>query len=177
MTVFTFVCPTCGEERTNKKRRCYQCKPVRMSEETRQKIRQTLKGVKHSEERRKNISEAKRRHAAEGRVFDIAAYMHGKPGPRTRSAGAERIVKDGRVQVKCDDGKWRYRARVVWAAANGPIPRGRLIHHINEDPMDDRLENLQLVTRAEHARLHNSIEVAREYRHRPVEARKRVGSY
>jgi len=67
--------------------------------------------------------------------------------------GAERI-ENGHIKVKCADGKWRYRARLMWEAANGPIPAGRLIHHRNEDPFDDRLDNFQMVTRAEHARIH-----------------------
>jgi hypothetical protein len=33
-----------------------------------------------------------------------------------------------------------------------------LVHHINEDRSDDRLENLQLATRAEHARIHKLLE-------------------
>jgi hypothetical protein len=173
----TFICPTCGEERTGQRRRCYQCTGAKQTPESKELIRQALKGVKHSEERRRKNSEAKKRHAAEGRVFDIGAHTRGKPSPRALPVGAERIAKKGRVQVKCADGKWRYRARLVWEAANGPIPRGRIIHHDNEDPMDDRLENLLMVTRAEHAAIHSTPEVARERQRRAVEARKRNGSY
>jgi len=81
------------------------------------------------------------------------------------------------MQIKCEDGKFRYRARVVWAAVNGPIPLGRLIHHRNEDPFDDRLENLQMVTRAEHARIHTNPEKQRAMQLLGVAARKRTHSY
>lgn len=103
--------------------------------------------------------------------------MRDKPHPFAVPTGTERIVKDGRVSVKCEDGKWRYRSRLVWEAANGPIPPGILIHHGNENPIDDRLENLMAVTRAEHARIHSTPEVARERQRRTVDARKRNGSY
>lgn len=46
------------------------------------------------------------------------------------------------------------RARVVWQRAYGPIPSGYHIHHLNGDIHDDRLENLALLTAAEHSRLH-----------------------
>lgn len=174
----TFICPTCGEERSGKRRRCYQCTGTKLTAESKEKIRQTLKGVKHDEQRRRNISAGKRQQiAADGRVFDLAAYMRDKPHPLAMPVGTERIAKKGRVEVKCADGRWRYRARLVWEAANGPILPGRIIHHDNEDPMDDRLENLRMVTRAEHARIHSTPDVARERQRGAVEARKRNGSY
>lgn len=55
--------------------------------------------------------------------------------------------------LKTEDG-WRRRAHLVWEAANGPMPPGTLIHHDNEDELDDRLENLVLVTVSEHMRIH-----------------------
>jgi len=62
---------------------------------------------------------------------------------------------DTRVWVKmAEPNVWRERAVVVWEAANGPRLRGNVIHHINGNPMDDRIENLVSLTRAEHARVH-----------------------
>ena len=176
--MITFICPECGEERTGKRRRCYPCTAAKHTPESKERIRQALKGVTHSEERRRNISAGQKRAVEAGwSPYRIGDLTRGKPSPKASPVGAERIVKDGRVQVKCEDGKWRYRSRLVWAAANGPIPRGILIHHDNEDPMDDRPENLMAVTRAAHARIHSTPDVARERQRRTVEARKRNGSY
>lgn len=108
-------------------------------------------GVKHPEERIEANRQGQLR--SNGERFDVGALTKGKPAHNRRAVGSTRI-SNGHTQIKCEDGKWRYRARVVWAEANGPIPRGRLIHHINEDPHDDRLENLQMVTVAEHMRIH-----------------------
>lgn len=44
--------------------------------------------------------------------------------------------------------------RAVWEANNGPIPAGHDVHHRNEDRTDNRNDNLQLLTEAEHHRLH-----------------------
>ena len=41
--------------------------------------------------------------------------------------------------------------------ANGSIPKDMMIHHINNNKQDDRLENLQLVSREEHGKLHKEI--------------------
>ena len=46
--------------------------------------------------------------------------------------------------------------RAVWAAANGPIPPGVHIHHIDGDKANNRLDNLQPLDGPEHMRLHKS---------------------
>jgi hypothetical protein len=57
---------------------------------------------------------------------------------------------------------WRKRAVVVWEAANGPVPRGSVVHHRDRDSLNDAIENLQALTRKEHADEHRGeLEAAR----------------
>lgn len=48
----------------------------------------------------------------------------------------------------------RYLHREVWAAANGPIPAGMQIHHLDENNANNALGNLQALTSKEHAAMH-----------------------
>lgn len=43
---------------------------------------------------------------------------------------------------------------VVWEHYNGKIPKGYQIHHIDGDRYNNNIENLELVSRSEHARYH-----------------------
>lgn len=47
-----------------------------------------------------------------------------------------------------------YLHRVVWESANGPIPEGHDIHHIDGNPLNWHLENLRCLPHGEHAALH-----------------------
>ena len=40
--------------------------------------------------------------------------------------------------------------KLVWESANGPIPHGWVIHHLNGVKTDNRLENLAAMPRNEH---------------------------
>jgi len=51
----------------------------------------------------------------------------------------------------CSNAKYKHYAvhRAVWEAFNGPIPEGMEINHKNLDRCDNRLENLEILTREE----------------------------
>jgi len=63
--------------------------------------------------------------------------------------------KHPRAWVKiAEPNVWRERAKIVWTAAHGDIPAGHVIHHRDRNPLNDAIENLQAMTRADHAREH-----------------------
>lgn len=69
----------------------------------------------------------------------------------------QRTDKNGAVRawVKiAEPNTWRLRAVVVWEATHGPLPRGRLVHHRDRNPLNDDLSNLAALTRAEHVKEH-----------------------
>lgn len=44
--------------------------------------------------------------------------------------------------------------RVVWSYYYGEIPKGYVIHHIDENPANNNIENLQCMSRLEHGKIH-----------------------
>jgi hypothetical protein len=52
------------------------------------------------------------------------------------------------------NGKWIKIYRYIWIQAYGEIPKDHMIHHINGNHDDNRIENLQCVTQKEHSILH-----------------------
>lgn len=49
-----------------------------------------------------------------------------------------------------------YEHRHVWEQANGPIPAGHHVHHINHDRADNRLANLELRDGFDHLSEHST---------------------
>ena len=50
--------------------------------------------------------------------------------------------------------KWELYAVYLVKQAGFEIPKGSVVHHINKNCLDDRIENLQILTRAEHINIH-----------------------
>lgn len=71
---------------------------------------------------------------------------------------------DGYVKVRvgvehplADPNGYAYEHLLVWCAAGRTRPTGgELLHHINEDKTDNRLGNLELLSRCDHNALHNA---------------------
>lgn len=103
-------------------------------------------GRKRSEETRKRISEAKKKYRKR------ADYEFG---------GHEKMRDDGYITVFVPDHPMAtkdgfvLKHRLVMAQHLGrPLEKGEDVHHINGIRSDNRIENLQLLTRSEHAKLH-----------------------
>ncbi len=65
----------------------------------------------------------------------------------------QRARQEKRVNFK---GKWMREYQAIYCLHHGldRIPDGYEIHHIDHDPTNNSIENLQLVTQAEHKRIH-----------------------
>ena len=76
--------------------------------------------------------------------------------------GYERIDTDGRTMIKIGK-KFLKKSKYVFLKENTKgmysIPSGWLIHHINGNLDDDRVENLICLPRSYHISLHNNIQL------------------
>lgn len=60
---------------------------------------------------------------------------------RLREVGTERIDHN-RVMVKCEDGKWRLKNRVVYEQQYGELPKGYCVMHLDSNPLNCEASNL-----------------------------------
>lgn len=66
-------------------------------------------------------------------------------------------VRVGKDHPLADPNGYAYEHLGVWAAAGRPLPGpDELLHHRDEDKTNNRLGNLELITRSEHAAHHNA---------------------
>ena len=65
-----------------------------------------------------------------------------------------RIEKRGYRLIYVPGRKWVKEHHYIWEQKNGKLPSGKIIHHINFNPLDNRIENMTIMDKKEHTKLH-----------------------
>lgn len=93
---------------------------------------------------------------------------------RRRMIGTRRILPNGYVIIfdPSHPAATKSRGEVlehrkVWYDAHGPIPKGYVIHHKDDNKSNNRLRNLQCLTKTEHMKLHQTTHCSRGHERTP----------
>ena len=75
-----------------------------------------------------------------------------------------------RVKLSCIDGKHRsfYIHRVIWYLLNAVIPEDKIVNHIAENPQNNHISNLNLMSQKENVNWGTGIERNIEKHFKPV---------
>ena len=74
---------------------------------------------------------------------------------RRKYSTGDTKIKAGRMYVMCDDREWRLRYRLnIEKSIGRKLLRTEYIHHIDENPLNDDIENLVILSLAEHNKIH-----------------------
>lgn len=73
---------------------------------------------------------------------------------RFKKSPKRMIGKRGYLLIYVPKNGWIKEHHYIWLKAGRKIPNGYQLHHINENKLDNRLENLKLMTNSEHGKLH-----------------------
>ena len=85
-------------------------------------------------------------------------FKKGSTPVNHRDVGAERVNVYGYIEIKVSEpNTWRLKHRVMWEQVNGPIPRGYNVQFKNHNPLDCRIENLYLISKADQLAKENSF--------------------
>lgn len=142
------VCPKCGAEKDRRSDLCKSCasskKAKKQWAEQREKM---MAGITKAQEKRRR------------RYEDISEDSNWQTRP------------DGRHFIyywEGDKKRWIYRSRWKWQQEYGEIPGGCEIHHLDGDPSNDDLDNLECVPTGAHRQMHGTEMVSERLQRREV---------
>lgn len=141
-------CPDCGRP-YGQRRRCYMCRPPR---------KRTSTTVKCAECRTPFEVQPNQKTRGEGKFCSYECKYNASRGHF--SVGAKYTDRRGYVMVKTGLRQYTSEHRLVAAASLGrQLAPDEQVHHVNGVKDDNRPENLQVLTNAEHQRLHDHLGV------------------
>lgn len=157
MVVYECKCKICGKEFRRRRAQgqpepkyCSQaCYSIRM--------KQCWNDKEYRDEMVRKHKENPTRYWLGKKRFD----MMGEKNPRWKPIKGDWINERGYRVLYRPDYKYSnkkgsiHEHRYVWTNANNMgVPESCVIHHINKDKLDNRLENLQLMSASEHTKFH-----------------------
>ncbi|GEL67231.1 HNH endonuclease signature motif containing protein [Marinilactibacillus psychrotolerans] len=82
-------------------------------------------------------------------------FKVGQKPKNYKPVGTEVIASDGYWRVKVQDegewyDRWKLKHKILWEKENGPVPNGKILTFLDGNKLNIDLDNLKLVTRAEH---------------------------
>lgn len=83
----------------------------------------------------------------------------GKKGIKSSAPGGYGTIHEGyrRIQIIKNGKRVRIFEHVhVWEQANGPLPKGWIVHHKDHDKLNNKLENLEAMSRQQHMAEHGN---------------------
>ncbi len=129
---------------------------------------------KDPERRKEKQRERSRRHRKKARIekygYDAPDQRgkhkhHARGSNHPRWSNARIISSHGYVKIRAgrthplaDPNGYAYEHIMIWVSAGLPRPSGeQILHHVNDDILDNRIENLKLMTSSSHKTFHNSV--------------------
>ena len=72
------------------------------------------------------------------------------------------ISSGGYKKIKNENGTWVFEHVYLYEKEFGKIPKGNVVHHVDEDKLNNDLSNLVCMTRGDHASLHHKSHITEE---------------
>lgn len=90
-------------------------------------------------------------------------FKEGQKAYNSLPIGTEVVCGDGYLWVKIDDKpkvpkrvNWVQKHVLLWEQHNGPVPEGCVVKFLDDDRTNITIENLQLITKAQNARMNQN---------------------